>query len=180
MAVGANETVVPASELPEAIRRIKQLEDVLGRKTLKNEILKEAVNFIKAKTGLNTHQYCPAASGDCRLLCPWRVAQLCVGQDRSPVRMDRFEKVTTCKDDSVIKQAIANVVKDRATYGYRRVWARLKLDCCEREIMSWVATTKGIYTALVGDLMMQAVENRFSPKGKPSKPIEWLKDNYSC
>lgn len=49
MAVGANETVVPASELQEATRRIKQLEGALGRKTLENEILKEAVDFAKAK-----------------------------------------------------------------------------------------------------------------------------------
>jgi transposase len=49
MAVGANETVVPASELQEAMRRIKQLEGALARKTLENEILKEAVDFAKAK-----------------------------------------------------------------------------------------------------------------------------------
>ena len=49
MAVGANENVVPASELQEAMRRIKQLEGALGRKTLENEILKEAVDFAKAK-----------------------------------------------------------------------------------------------------------------------------------
>jgi transposase len=35
VAVGANETVVPASEFQEAMRRIKQLEGALGRKTLK-------------------------------------------------------------------------------------------------------------------------------------------------
>ena len=49
MAAGANETVVPASELQDAMRRIKQLEGALGRKTLENEILKEAVDFAKAK-----------------------------------------------------------------------------------------------------------------------------------
>ena len=49
MAVGAHETVVPAAELQEAMRRIKQLEGALGRKTLENEILKEAVDFAKAK-----------------------------------------------------------------------------------------------------------------------------------
>ena len=49
VAVGANETVVPASELQDAIKRIKQLEGALGRKTLENEILKEAVDFAKAK-----------------------------------------------------------------------------------------------------------------------------------
>ena len=49
MAVGANETLVPASELQEAMRRIKQLEGALGRKTSENEILKEAVDFAKVK-----------------------------------------------------------------------------------------------------------------------------------
>ena len=49
MAVGANEPVVPSSELQDAMRRIKQLEGALGRKTLVNEILKEAVDFVKAK-----------------------------------------------------------------------------------------------------------------------------------
>ena len=49
VAVDAIESVVPASELQEAMRRIKQLEGALGRKTLENEILKEAVDFAKAK-----------------------------------------------------------------------------------------------------------------------------------
>ena len=61
MAVGANETVVPASELQEAMRRIKQLEGALGRKTLENEILKEAVDFAKAKKWIARS---PALPGD--------------------------------------------------------------------------------------------------------------------
>ena len=47
--VGANETVVQASELQEAIRGINQLEGALRRKTLQNEILKAAVDFAKIK-----------------------------------------------------------------------------------------------------------------------------------
>jgi transposase len=46
VAVGANESVVPASDLQEAMSRIKQLEGALGCKTLENEILKEAVDFV--------------------------------------------------------------------------------------------------------------------------------------
>ncbi len=61
-----------------------------------------------------------------------------------------------------------------------KVRVAIALDCCDREMMSWVATTKGIDAALVGDLMMQAVEKRFGPDGKPPKPIEWLTDNGSC
>ena len=49
VAVGANKTIAPASELLEAMIGIKQLEGALERKTLDNEILKEAVDFAKAK-----------------------------------------------------------------------------------------------------------------------------------
>ncbi len=49
VAVGANESVVPASDLQDAMRRINKLERALSRNTLENEILKEAVDFAKAK-----------------------------------------------------------------------------------------------------------------------------------
>ncbi len=49
VAVGANEPVVPASEMTEALKRIKQLAAALGRKTLVNEIPKEAVEYGKAR-----------------------------------------------------------------------------------------------------------------------------------
>ena len=51
-AVGANEPVVAASELQEAKRQIKRLEQALGRKTLENDILREAVDFAKSKKWL--------------------------------------------------------------------------------------------------------------------------------
>jgi len=57
--VGANETVVSASELQEAMRRIKQLEGALGLKTLENKILKESVDFAKAKSGMRARLHCP-------------------------------------------------------------------------------------------------------------------------
>jgi transposase len=49
MAVAAGESVVAASELQEALKRVKLLERALGRKTLENEILKEAVEFAREK-----------------------------------------------------------------------------------------------------------------------------------
>ena len=62
-----------------------------------------------------------------------------------------------------------------------RVRVAFSLYYCDRENMSWVATNKGIYAGLVGDLLMQAVEKRFGSHGKPSKTIEWLTtDNGSC
>lgn len=49
VAVGAGETVVPASELAAAWAEIAKLQRVLGKKTLENEILKEAVEIAAAK-----------------------------------------------------------------------------------------------------------------------------------
>jgi putative transposase len=46
--------------------------------------------------------------------------------------------------------------------------------------MSWVATSKGIGSGQVGDLMMQAVNKRFGSNGKPQNTIEWLTFNVSC
>ncbi len=45
VAVGAGESVVPASQLAAARDEIKKLQRVLGKVTLQNEILKEAVEI---------------------------------------------------------------------------------------------------------------------------------------
>jgi transposase len=49
MSVAAGEPVVPASELAAATRKIRELERLLGRKTLENEILKEAVEVARER-----------------------------------------------------------------------------------------------------------------------------------
>jgi transposase len=49
IAVGAGESVVAASELQEALKRVELLERALGRKTLENEILKDAVEYAREK-----------------------------------------------------------------------------------------------------------------------------------
>ena len=120
MALGANETVALASELQEAMRRVKQLEGALGRKTLENEILKEAVDFDKGKSGLRARQHYPGASSENRLQCPWRVAQPRIGQERCSSEWTDLRKSPPRNDDAVVKQVIANVIKDRAIYVYRR------------------------------------------------------------
>ena len=48
-AVAAGEAVVPASELAAARAEIAKLQRVLGKKTLENEILKEAVEYVSEK-----------------------------------------------------------------------------------------------------------------------------------
>ncbi len=61
------------------------------------------------------------------------------------------------------------------TAGVRVAFA---MDCCDREVMSWIATTGGIEGAMVRDLMVEAVEGRFG-QTLPNTPIEWLSDNGS-
>ena len=48
-AVKAGESVVPASELAAAIKEIRELQRLLGKKTLEVEILKEAVEWGRSK-----------------------------------------------------------------------------------------------------------------------------------
>jgi putative transposase len=52
--------------------------------------------------------------------------------------------------------------------------------CCDRETMSWVVGTKGIDANVVGDLMMQSIEQRFCANSKVAGDLEWLTDNSSC
>ena len=51
-AVGADEAVVPASEVRELQARIRELERLLGKKTMEVEILKEAVALVREKKRL--------------------------------------------------------------------------------------------------------------------------------
>jgi len=48
-AVKAGEEVVPASELADALKQIRELQRMLGKKTMENEILREAVEYGRAK-----------------------------------------------------------------------------------------------------------------------------------
>ena len=42
-----------------------------------------------------------------------------------------------------------------------RVRIAFALDCCDREAISWVATTGGIEASDIRDLMIESVERRF-------------------
>jgi putative transposase len=53
------------------------------------------------------------------------------------------------------------------------------LDCCDREAISWAATTAGHSGEVVRDVMLAAVERRFGAELKAPTMIEWLTDNGS-
>jgi putative transposase len=61
-----------------------------------------------------------------------------------------------------------------------KVRVAFALDCCDREAMGHVATTKGIKAEDIRDLMVTAVEHRFGRVNRLPGTIEWLTDNGSC
>ena len=61
-AVGANEEVVPASELRAAQQRIRELERLVGKKVMEVEILQAARDEVKKKP--RWYAGCPASQGD--------------------------------------------------------------------------------------------------------------------
>lgn len=48
-AVSAGEEVVPASELSDALKQIRELQRLLGKKTVEVEILKKVVEYGRQK-----------------------------------------------------------------------------------------------------------------------------------
>ena len=52
------------------------------------------------------------------------------------------------------------------------------LDCHDREVISWVATTAGISGEMIRDMMVRCVEQRFGGIRAPH-PVQWLSDNGS-
>jgi putative transposase len=51
------------------------------------------------------------------------------------------------------------------------------LDCCDREVMGWLATSGGVTGEMVRDLMSESIEYRFGAHvlGAPH-PLEWLSE----
>ncbi len=47
------------------------------------------------------------------------------------------------------------------------------LDCHDREVISWVATTAGISGEMIRDMMVRCVEQRFGTIRAPH-PVQWL------
>jgi len=60
------------------------------------------------------------------------------------------------------------------------VWVAFSLDCCDREVMSYIATTAGISGEMIRDLMAETIESRFGLVDRLPHRIEWLTDNGSA
>lgn len=54
------------------------------------------------------------------------------------------------------------------------------LDTCDREVMSWQATTADLSGEMIRDLMLESVEYRFDGVAHTPHPIKWLSESGSC
>ncbi|HHS9796748.1 TPA: IS3 family transposase, partial [Klebsiella quasipneumoniae subsp. similipneumoniae] len=250
-AIAAGDEVVSVSELKALEKKVKQLEQMLGRKTMEAEILRDALEIAQGKKVDIAHAI--AATGRYPLV---RIAEvLCVSRsnlydrllDKRQHRSARYSK----DDDARLLPLIRQICSERATNGYRRVTAHLNralkehnwrvnpkriyrimqannlllaksghkkperchtgsvvtlksdtrwcsdgfeircwnrevvrvvfsLDCCDREAISWSATTGGINSVMVQDLLTVSVEKRFGNTLYLPHAVEWLTDNGSC
>ncbi len=67
-----------------------------------------------------------------------------------------------------------------ACWNGERLRVAFSLDCCDREVMSYVATTGGISGDMVRDLMVESVEYRFGKVDVLPHALQWLSDNGSA
>ncbi|HAX4940286.1 TPA: IS3 family transposase [Escherichia coli] len=125
-AVAAGEQVVPASELAAAMKQIKELQRLLGKKTMENELLKEAVEYGRGKK---------VDSARALIARGWGVSLVsrCLRGSRAQLhvilrRTDDWKdgRRSRHSDDTDVLLRIHHVIGELPTYGYRRVWALLR------------------------------------------------------
>jgi len=246
-AVRADEKLVPSSEVKELKKRIRELERMLGRKTMATEILKYALEIACEKTDLaytvaqegrysmnavsgtmgvsRSRQYEKRHEGpkvhsrhyrraeDARYLTLIRriiEVQSTCGYRRVTVFLNRL--LTSLREPAVNPKRVYRLMKmgslqlQRSTGRPQRVhngtimmnrsnrrwcsdafeiacWSKerlrvaFSLGCCDREILSYAATTGGIDGNVIRDPMVEAMEARFASIDQLPEPIEWLSDN---
>ena len=69
---------------------------------------------------------------------------------------------------------------DIICWNRQRLRVAFSMDCCDREVMSYVATTAGISGDMIRDLMAEAIESRFGFVDRLPHRIQWLSDNGSA
>lgn len=124
-AVAAGEQIVPASELAAAMKQIKELQRLLGKKRWKMNSLKKPLN-----TGVQK-----VDSARALIARGWGVSLVsrCLRVSRAQLhvilrRTDDWKdgRRSRHSDDTDVLLRIHHVIGELPTYGYRRVWALLR------------------------------------------------------
>ncbi|MEC4167699.1 IS3 family transposase [Pseudomonas sp. MS-1(2024)] len=163
-AVSAGEAVVPASELSDALKQIRELQRMLGKKTMEAEILKEAVEIARSR------------KLDCALTLvaggrPVKLVSKCLGVARSQltvrIKQSVSPKVRRSRpvDDAELVVEIQQQVSELPSYGYRRVWGLLRRA---RETQSLPAiNVKRVYRVMRDHNLL--LERRLKQPGVPRR-----------
>ncbi|HAK4778208.1 TPA: IS3 family transposase [Salmonella enterica] len=127
-AVAAGEEVVPASELAAALKLVRELQRLLGRKTMEVEILKEAVEYGQSPKMDSARALVAKGRGIAQVSRAMSVsrAQLSLRIKRSADWQDRRSHRRNDEADAEILSDILDIISDMPSYGYRRVWGILR------------------------------------------------------
>ncbi|PSS58794.1 hypothetical protein C6382_05280 [Pseudomonas sp. BBP2017] len=163
-AVSAGEAVVPASELSDALKQTRELQRMLGKKTMEAEILKEAVEIARSP------------KMDCALTLvaggrPVKLVSECLGVARSQLTV-RIKQSVSPKarrnrpvNDADLVAEIQHQVSELPSYGYRRVWGLLRRT---RETQSLPAiNVKRVYRVMRDHKLL--LERRIKQPGVPCR-----------
>lgn len=63
-AVSPGEEVVPASELADALKQIKELQRLLGKKTMERKSCAKLSNTVEQENGLRAHHHCRGTASE--------------------------------------------------------------------------------------------------------------------
>ncbi|HBU3537208.1 TPA: IS3 family transposase, partial [Klebsiella pneumoniae subsp. pneumoniae] len=135
-AVAAGEDVVPASELTAALKQVRELQRLLGKKTMEVEILKEAVEYGQSPKMDSARALVAKGRGIAQVSRTMGVsrAQLSLRIKRSADWQDRRCHRRNDDADAEILSAILDIISDMPSYGYRRVWGILRKRRCAEEL----------------------------------------------
>ena len=125
-ATGAEEPVVPASEYRSLQGQIRELQRLLGKKTMEAEILKEA---LEVSAGSKKHLVAVAVVAEGRF--PMKTVCDVLGVARSNIAVRARAPLAKPlgrppQPEADLLAEIKAVIGEMPTYGYRRVWAVLR------------------------------------------------------
>ncbi|MDI1332514.1 IS3 family transposase [Pseudomonas sp.] len=163
-AVSAGEAVVPASELSDALKQIRELQRMLGKKTMEAEILKEAVEIARSR------------KLDCALTLvaggrPVKLVSECLGVARSQltvrIKQSVSPKVRRSRpvNDAELVVEIQQQVSELPSYGYRRVWGLLR-RALETQLLPAI-NVKRVYRVMRDHNLL--LERRIKQPGVPRR-----------
>ncbi|MEQ9907527.1 IS3 family transposase [Pectobacterium odoriferum] len=217
-AIATGDDVVSVAEVKALEKKVKQLEQMLGRKTMEAEILRDALEIAQSSlSGQRLPRMARYSKEADEELLP-SIRQICSQRSTNGYRRVTAHLNRRLKEDGrwVNPKRIYRIMKHHnlllAKSGHEkkhrnhtgnvitlkpdtrwcsdgfeiRCWNRevvrvvFSLDSCDREVIGWSATTGGISSVMVQELLTESLEKRFGNALMVPHAVEWLTDNGSC